>query len=200
MKTHLSIIVLLLLVSCNNNQSNSELPSYISEHFNEEDLNHFPRNSKYNLIKLSYYIPFVEANHCKGGYIKMMYKLNMDQFEDLEDSLNTHSKIIISPNDSSAIPVLRNNGVLKDQSILKKQKVIPIPVFAEEKKYFNILNEDRLPLDFKLYIIEYKEGIFMDEEKVKDSEYMSLIIKHGKTKGIALSETRQMAIIWTDVW
>jgi hypothetical protein len=76
---------------------------------------------------------------------------------------------------------------------------LPIPNFWDSQ----IISETtytKLPEDFIIYVLDAKRGEFMHTDFLTDGKSMPPDWKNGYTKGISVSEKRQIVIYWVDIW
>jgi hypothetical protein len=75
----------------------------------------------------------------------------------------------------------------------------PIPNFWD-LGFEGEFSDCRLPLDFELYVVEAKSGLFFSESYHTDGKYMPLSWKNGYSKGVAISKERKSVIYWFIIW
>lgn len=86
---------------------------------------------------------------------------------------------------------------------LAKQNVttatsLPVPLFEIDEYLGN--TKCGLSEDFKLYVLEAKPGKYLSDEYLQECECLPEKWKHGYSKGVALSDTKQVVIYWIAVW
>ena len=76
----------------------------------------------------------------------------------------------------------------------------PIPNFSNFSRYQLDSSECRLAEDFTVYVLECETGKFMEDTKLPVGKYMPNEWKHGYSKGLAVSEERNLVIHWVIIW
>ncbi|HBS85826.1 MAG: hypothetical protein A2W91_13005 [Bacteroidetes bacterium GWF2_38_335] len=161
--------------------------------FPDSLINHFPKSYPISTKIYTY-------SHSKTDEIYWV-TLTCDYVDTF--NLNKKNSIIVSPNDSMLYLV---NKVMWDENdgyFEKLEKMnynfIALPYFKEEEFSTN-LTECKLPLDFVIYIIESKEGIFLSKEYFSKNEYSAEKLKNGFSRGYAISNKRNIIIFWLIIW
>lgn len=78
-------------------------------------------------------------------------------------------------------------------------RLSPIPNFWHNN-YTTDSTQCKLPTDFKIYVLDAKSGKYFDDKYLTDGRFMPEIWKNGYSKGIALSEKRNVIIYWLLIW
>lgn len=73
----------------------------------------------------------------------------------------------------------------------------PIPNFHWIRKKLK-LKGNFLSSDFLIYVLEAKQGNFLDNEMLIESPCSEW--RHGYSKGIIISEERGLVIFWVEIW
>ena len=60
--------------------------------------------------------------------------------------------------------------------------------------------ECKLPGDFILYVIDAKQGKFLKEDLLTNGWFMPKQWKNGYSKGVAISQQRNVIIYWLEIW
>ncbi len=76
---------------------------------------------------------------------------------------------------------------------------IPVPNFFRSP-YSQLNTPSRLDSTFTLYTLECEKGVHWDEYHVQKENYMPEYWKHGYSKGVAISEEKQVVIFWFICW
>lgn len=79
-----------------------------------------------------------------------------------------------------------------------KCKEYPVPNFYF-MEYSKTVGLSKLPKDFKLYVVDSKNGVFSKKIDVNKSSLPNRI-KHGFSKGYAVSKERSTVIYWVIIW
>ncbi len=74
---------------------------------------------------------------------------------------------------------------------------LPVPCLTV---LFDELDKVTLEQDFELYIIEAKQGEYLDSESLSSGLGMPPEWKNGYTRGVALDNKNQKAIYWLIIW
>jgi hypothetical protein len=75
----------------------------------------------------------------------------------------------------------------------------PVPNFWHNK-YTTEETDCGLPKDFSIYVTEAKPGEHFDKEYLTDGNFMPANWKNGYSKGVAISEEKQVIIYWLIIW
>lgn len=190
---------LIFLLSCSVNDDPKEKLATLYKKFDEKHVSHFPRGKAYGLKKYSYLVPLEGIDDNKGAYLKVMYALSQNEFERLERQSREKAIKICHHLDECNVLIERGSQLYNPELELC-DTVYPVPVFLEEMDYFDVLDYSSLPDEFKLYIIEAKEGLFLQSDFLSDEMTMTSDWQHGLSKGVALNKEKLIAIFWIDIW
>jgi len=190
---------IILLLSCNIDDEPKKKLAELYEKFDDKHISHFPSIDTYSLKKYSYLVPVADIDDNKGGYLKVMYSLQQDEFDELESKLSQEAIAINFHSDECNVFIERGSQPPKMEFDMCKE-IYPVPIFLEEMDYFNVTDYHSLPNDFQLYILEVAKGNFFQEDYLFDKMIMPLDWKHGLSRGVALSKERMLAIFWIDIW
>lgn len=141
-------------------------------------------------------------------YSLSQYKSISSQFRDLPNTT-------YSANDSSLLLVFSYCDVLEidgrtyrnqeptERQALAKHNVtvassLPVPLFEIDEYKGNTMSG--LTEDFKIYVLEAKRGKYINEKYLQECECLPDKWKHGYSKGVALSDEKQVVIYWVAVW
>ena len=78
-------------------------------------------------------------------------------------------------------------------------KLYPIPNFIENE-YATMKTKTRLPDDFEIYVLDAKAVNLKDSNYVTDGYLMPEKWKNGYSKGVAISNKRNVIIYWLNTW
>ena len=124
-----------------------------------------------------------------------------DNLDILKENIVNNTIQITKYNDSCSFVLDRSkNKYMSYENCISCTSCFPIPRFIEEGDYFNINDQYPLPNDFDIYILEAKKGHFLDNHLINDMINVPNNWKHGMTRGIAISEERNIAIYYIDIW
>ena len=192
LKSSLFILILIIICSCKRNDHE------VLQLIDKEMITHFPEDCK--MVSKNYLMPSYNENLNSGFYYKIMCR--EDNLDILKDNIVSNTIQITKYNDSCSFVLDRSkNKYMSYENCISCTNCFPIPRFIEEGDYFNLNEQYPLPNDFDIYILEAKKGIFLDDHLlIKDIINVPNKWKHGMTRGIAISEERNMAIYYIDIW
>lgn len=185
--------------------------------FNDQLVNHFPTNlpdscsfgatvpKKDNIKMLGF---GVDAVLLWKGYPTSKYKNLSSQLKEL-------SKAIYLATDTNLLLVFSYCDVIKiegrtyinqeppeRQALAKHNPTItrnlPVPLFEIDEYKGNTMCG--LTKDFKLYVLDADYGKYIADKYLQECDCLPKKWKHGYSKGIALSDKRQVIIYWVIVW
>lgn len=217
MKLSIFIIFVTILVGCNSN-NNKSIENKISSDLNakyrnaklffgKDFVNHFPEKiTKDN-------ITFSEGFSPEFGNLELILidKIVNSNLISLINEFKEKSIAIYDASDSCLLIVnrfaTRNNYYnieLSDEDKLRVNsdcysKNYPVPNFWHND-FTTEATQCKLPSDFNLYVIESKAGKYFDEKKLTDGRFMPEKWKNGYSKGVAISEERNVIIYWLVIW
>jgi hypothetical protein len=180
-------------------------------YFGEELTSHFPESISEFSGKF-YYSQDTRRSH-PGMYLKI--KLSKREVQSLLSELENKSVVVYNSEDSCLLLIdshlteknrlkydknLRMGPQINDVNKECHQEKLPVPKFW--KKNWKENNTTQIGLDpgTKLYVLEAKSGIFLDENMLPNGKYTPFGWKHGYTKGIAVNEAERRVIYWFDIW
>ena len=76
---------------------------------------------------------------------------------------------------------------------------LPVPNFWHNE-FTTETTSCSLPEDFTIYVIEADAGEYFDKKYLTKGDFMPSEWKNGYSKGIALSEKKQVIIFWLIIW
>ena len=77
--------------------------------------------------------------------------------------------------------------------------LFPIPNFWQSK-FYNNESECNLEKGFKIYVLDSKPGIYVEEKYLSKYAYLPKKWEHGFSKGVAISEEQMAIIYWVIAW
>lgn len=77
---------------------------------------------------------------------------------------------------------------------------LPVPKFWD--RLWSETDKTKIALNpnYKLYILDSKKGLFMDEKLLPNGKLMPSGWEHGYTKGWAINKESSSVIFWFDIW
>ncbi len=142
------------------------------------------------------------------AYSLSEYKAIASGFRDL-------SSTTYSANDSNLLLIFSycdvmeiDGDIYRDQETPERQALVkhnvtmanslPVPLFEIDEYKGNTMSG--LPKNFKLYVLDAKPGKYIDEKHLQECDCLPEKWKHGYSKGVALSDEKQVVIYWIIVW
>lgn len=216
----LPLVVMILTAGCQNidvkKQMQQDYKRSIS-FFDNDLVNHFPSKlcdssgyqtnvlRKYNLAKLCFATSKITL---WKPFMSSQYKAMVLKYTKL-------SNTIYEANDSSLLLVFSycdvveiEGKIYRDQAPPERQALakhnvttansLPVPLFEIDEYKGNTMSG--LTEDFKLCVLGAKPGKYIDEKYLQECECLPEKWKHGYSKGVALSDKRQVVIYWVAVW
>lgn len=191
MKAYLFAIILIITCRCKSNNRD------VLDLIDKDMIKHFPENCEF--ISKNYLMPSYNENLNSGFYYKIMCRV--DNLDILKENIAINTIQITKYNDSCSFVLDRSkNKYMSFENCTSCTNCLPIPRFIEEGDYFNINDQYPLPKDFDIYILEAKKGEFLDNHLINDIINVPDNWKHGMTRGVAISEERNIAIYYIDIW
>lgn len=213
------IITICICIGCsvntNNDRSiNSKVLKNLNEKFTrnksffgKELVNHFPKRITEENIT------FTENFSPELGNLEfiLINKIEAAQILELITMLKEKSIAVYNTCDSCLLVVNRfarkdhfydiklteSDNILVDQDCYSG--LFPVPNFWHND--FTTEETDcRLPIDFKLYVLDAKPGKCFNEKYLSGGKYMPKKWENGYSKGIAISEKRNVIIYWLVIW
>jgi hypothetical protein len=208
-----ALILFILLNSCIQKQPDQRFPNLdmvnaeyqnIKENFNKELVSHFPAK-----IDTNYLYDRWSLDSADQFSLELGIKVNESDLLNMVEILNKVKLTSYSVSDSCLFILNRfatkeNYGVVKLSEI--NQELIsldcyadryPVPNFWTSIFYTNSTTS-HLPEDFELFILDSKPGIISD--KYTAGVFMPENWTNGFSKGVAISEQRNVVIYWLIVW
>lgn len=176
--------------------------------FDDKFVEHFPEELNSNVLSTS------ESISPEAELIELMVtnKVSKEEYKNL---IKKNEKIAIAAYNCSDTCLLIINRFANKQNYsynitLSKQdsalinldcyqNLYPIPNFWHN----DFLTEEtncRLPNDFRIFVIDAKPGKFLEDQYLTDGKYMPSDWKNGFSKGVAISEKRNVVIYWLVIW
>jgi hypothetical protein len=202
MKNPIYLLLISLLVSCQNKPINNRFLKQISK-FDTIVINHFPTE-----LKGMYRTAIFNDTLNDVSFIMLLNQYDELVYKKYKDSLTRISKARYKPIDSCLLVVnmytnernFFNSFKTKNKSYLKKECLknkMPIPNFWAME--LNGQNITKLPDDFKIYVIDASHKI-IDKKYISKNVYMPENWKHGYSKGVAMNDKTHEIIYWFVLW
>lgn len=80
------------------------------------------------------------------------------------------------------------------------ENLYPIPNFSNFDDYQTNKTQCKLSSDFVIYVLDSKLGKFLPKSDITKGKYMPKKWRNGLSRGVALSEKREIAIYWIIIW
>ncbi|MDR0789562.1 MAG: hypothetical protein LBO06_02065 [Bacteroidales bacterium] len=199
------------------NESLSTFPASI--------VSHFPQWNRVNVISVSSNI----SKHNMAStisklptylFLNTLCKTKNDYYN-IKSKIEKEVKHIINVLDTNYILALEMPTIWKDyaptyvnydDSVFEKELIgrninkvsnIVLPIFDDSGT-----TPTKLPEDYKIYCIDSKSGLFLDKtyyyidttNDIKVIPVMPEMLKHGYSRGYALSDKQQRIVYWVVVW
>ncbi len=191
------------LLSCLPSKTKSEYELTL-DFFNDTLINHFPKHEPY---KVNIY----EHLDTNAYHNTVSYRYTVCNSKGIIDSVLTKygNNIIAeySSNDSCLLVINDFIDISNASDSFRGAKssfidscigIYPVPNFWSDELATNS-TKCKLPKDFIFYILDSKVGMYSKKIN-KEQSSMPDAIKHGYSKGIAISEKRSTIIYWVIVW
>lgn len=211
------IILLVIHTGCNSNRNKlvndkilSDLNAKYSEakaFFGKDFVNHFPKNiSKDNITFNEGFSPELGnlelilidhlVNNSSTSIIAEFKKKSIAIYEANDSCLLIVNRFATRDNYynielSAADKLMINNKCSSDH--------YPVPNFWHND-FTTEKTQCKLPSDFRLFVLEAKSGKYFDEDKLTDGRFMPRKWKNGYSKGVAISQVRNVIIYWLVIW
>jgi len=214
----LMLIVLLILISCNNtsnNRSNKEIAETEKKYlefkseFDSWLVTHFPENLKNETF---YFTKAKNATKHNIGLYLYEYDVELSVIRRIRNSLEKNAiakyhitdslLLIINRFETQQTDQDRSIPQITDSTLLdsgKYERLYPVPNFIDYEKPI-YTNGIWLPKDFSLYVLEAKGGNYCKEFDLKENFQMPEGWKNGFSKGVAISERDNTIIYWGVIW
>lgn len=200
MKNKLYLLIFILAFqSCLNMTEPEQQAEYIESYrsFNAELVDHFPKKVPNNWIHVSYGSPN-HINEWYGGSTEFSLKIQITskkKYERLKSLLEGKAKDIKNSADSCLLLVDSD----ENQNLPSCENYYPIPhgtIYDYDDK-----NEMWVKLeDCNIALIDYKSGIFIENEYLTSKETLPDKWKNGYSKGYAFNNKEQTIMYWLIIW
>jgi len=137
------------------------------------------------------------------------------QYEEISSKFIKLSNNFYSSNDSALLLVFSycneieiDGEVFDNQEPLERQELarhnlttatsLPIPLFEIDDHKCNTMSG--LTKDFIIYVLEAKPGRYIDDSYLEECDCLPEKWKHGYSKGVSMSDEKQVVIYWISVW
>jgi hypothetical protein len=173
--------------------------------FSPDLVSHFPEGIDSNYIKL------LDAFSPLVGEVSLFLekKIDLNEFNDLENHYFSASKEVLNPSDSLLIINRFSNEkrIYKIELTDSEKRIVyesvsyslPVPNFWRSN-FSSDSTQCHLSENFKLFVIEAKKGKYLEDEFLTSGINMPPKWKNGFSRGIALSRKDLVAIFWVVIW
>ena len=148
-------------------------------------------------------------------YMYLWKTYNQSKYSELSSYYQNLSKAKYTSDNTNLLLVFSYTDVIKiegktfrDQESPELQAIakhnitmansLPIPLFEIDQYKSSTMSS--LPKDFKLYILDAKPGKYIDDKYLQECDCLPKNWKHGYSKGVAMSDERNVVIYWINVW
>ncbi len=144
--------------------------------------------------------------------IKAVFRFPDSTFTNINARIENDA-IVKYPSDKNCLLVLNRFATHQNYGYPEKHEIdtnlinrdcydnlYPIPNFSNFSKYQSNETECKLTKDFTVYVLEAKTGKFLDRNKLTLGTYMPKNWKNGFSKGVAISNEREVIIFWVIIW
>lgn len=189
------LFVSVWFLSCDNIGNRTAYEANKYKHEFPELTDHFPKcndcNVKsYSFIKSTEYFP----NSGKSIAIEYSY-YSLDSLIAFEQIIKEKAISIFSSSTKDSVYKSKPNF---DGIILHDNK-IPIP-FMMGPKFSLEIASGHFPVEYKHYVIESRQGIFLKENEIIDDGIVPSPWEHGMVRGITVNKTIKKLIVWISIW
>ncbi len=149
------------------------------------------------------------------GVDKLFMTYSLSQYRNIATQFRNLPNTTYLANDSSLLLIFDYCDVMEiegrtyrnqeppERQALAKHNVttassLPVPLFEIDEYKGKTMSG--LTEDFKLYVLDAKPGKYIDEKYLQECECLPEKWKHGYSKGIALSDEKQVVIYWVIIW
>lgn len=201
-----SIIVLLLIlfvnlyffVSCTVPSDHEILYRKSLKVFDNEEIKHFPDRIKGQLKYIIKTLPFDTVEYFTKS-LQVCFEVSSKELITEENKYKS-SYLIAKNSDSCNIVIASNKEVFDRIDNNCSNNNPPIIDFSDYNNAFNNDSSIYLNDNYEIYVIEAKQGMFLDKEYLKKIAYLPSKWKHGCSRGIAINKIKKRIIYWTIIW
>ena len=202
-------------ISCNSQslqlaEANKEYKESVSK-FKKDFVEHFPREVE------SFPFTVLSSEDISYSHPRIWLKLShsTEVLDTLINNLSLQAKAIFFADDTCLVVIdkhltednewdfdkkLRMGPEVKNIDLDCHESKLPVPKFYEGNYLETNTTSTGLTRDYKLYVLEAKSGVFMDEKKLPNGKYTPKDWKHGFSRGIAINEKTGNVVYWFDIW
>lgn len=216
----LSFVVLVLTASCQDVDIKTNINEYYKHSlqcYTSDLVHHFPSQLPDSCTFLGESLEktdsIIAGFTCDAMLLWKAY--SKDQYNKISTEFKNLADTIYSANDSSLLLVFSYCDILEvdgktydNLEPQERQELVmhnvtvassyPIPLFEIDEYKGNTMSG--LTEDFKIYVFEAKSGRFLNKEYLRGCECLPNKWKHGYSKGVSLSDEKQVVIYWVVVW
>lgn len=214
----LPLVVMVLTAGCQNIDVKKQIQDRYKQsvQFFESDLvSHFPVEFPDSCWYVTT-VPKTDTLEMAGfGVDKLFMTYSLSQYKAIASDFRALPNTIYSANDSSLLLIFDYCDVVEiegstyknqeppERQALAKHNVttansLPVPLFEIDEYKGNTMSG--LTEDFKIYVLDAQPGKYIDDKYLQECECLPEKWKHGYSKGVALSDEKQVVIYWVIVW
>jgi hypothetical protein len=208
MKGLMSILILLIISSCNDKRSLNfgEDINYFDDGF----IDHFPKKIRYR----NSYQAISQNISISHPYVWLKYYPDQTELDSIKNSAKAISIAVYDSEDICLVVIDKHltsqNWIKYDKKIRNPKKLevrelncqegkYPVPNFFKEWICETNLTLTKLE-GYKMYVLESEKGIYMNPEKLPNGVYTPKGWEHGYSKGVAINNETGAVIYWADIW
>lgn len=197
MKNILRILLLILILhSCLNLTDPVQQAQYIESYksFDKELVGHFPKKLPNNLVATTFGSPKYISEYSNSTELCIKIQItSKEKYDNLKYQLKKGAKVIKNSADSCLLIVDSN----ENRNLNNCNSYYPVPqetVYEFSKdKWIRIEN-------CEIALIDYKSGIFIENENLTPKETLPENWKNGFSKGYSFNNNEQTIMYWLIIW
>ncbi len=214
----LPLVVLVLTASCQNIDVKKQIQERYKQsiHFFEEVLvSHFPAELPDSCWFRTTVTEADTLEMAGFGVDKLFMTYSLSQYKNIAAQFRYLPNTTYSATDSSLLLIFdycdvveiegstyRNQEPPERQALANHNVTtassLPVPLFEIDEYKGNTISG--LTEDFKIYVLDAKPGKYIDDKYLQECDCLPEKWKHGYSKGVALSDMRNVVIYWAVVW
>ena len=202
MKIRKSVLLMLLILSCQGQSSKNRFLQQISD-YPKSIIDHFPKE-----VKGMYRTAVIADIEHDVTSIMLLNQYEDSQYFRIKDSLIQLSHVKYSPEDTCLLVLnmysnetnFFNSFKTYDETFMGKECLknkLPVPNFWPLDMESNTVAN--LPGDFDIHVFEAKDEI-IDNKYLSKNVYMPEYWAHGYSKGVATNDKAHEIIYWFILW
>jgi hypothetical protein len=156
------------------------------------------------------YITFTESFTPDLGCLELILTNKLSEIDKIQ-YYKDNAIVSYNAGDTCLLVVNRfasNENYYKVQLSKNDSQFVNLPCYSDKYPIPNFWHSDyttnattcKLPQDFVIYVIDSKQGKYVEDRYLTDGRYMPQNWKNGFSKGVAISEKRATIIYWLVIW